>query len=754
MKKLYVIMLLVFSFSLAENMAQAVGDFGSGTTGNWGTAATWLICKTAGQWTDATVATGTPGVSNNVFIRSGHTITLDASGKNCKSLVIENGAIFKGNATQPTSSNVYVRLSGNITNNGIFGAALNDNICIECSTNVVLQGTGTYQICRIRPASNISGITITFDANATITYIGSSGSGGAGLMTLNTGNDNITYVINAGRTLTLVDYCNFATSSSTATSAVINSTFLINGTVIQQGSNGQLNLRTFPGKTCNFTVSNTGSYTVSRNCYIATSGTDTTVNFVVNGSFTSGTGNCDLTNPNQIITGTGSFTVPAAGTITVGAADGLNPTTGQVRTPTRNFNTGAYYAFSGTAAQVTGSDLPVTVSRLNINNAAGVTLTKSVKVSDTLYMNAGLLKLSNNTLTIGTAGAINISSPDATKMIVADNGACQLRKELAADGSFTFPVGDLTGTAEYSPVTLNLTALNYAVSAPAYVGVCLANVKHPSNLSKTDFLNRYWVLASSGLTSPVFNADFTFLPADVAGNINNIVGLRYISGIWSNVGKIDTAAKKVSLTIGQTLFGEYTGGEAAAIPVELVAFSASQIGSNVSLKWKTATETNNKGFEIERKTGSKFEVIGFVNGNGTSSEIHDYSYTDKLNSISAKNISYRLKQIDFDGTVNYSKDASVEVSAPTAFNLLQNYPNPFNPSTVISYQVPTNEFVNLTVFNSLGQQVALLVNEVKNPGTYNYTFDAGKLSSGIYYAVLKIGKQNEFVKTIKMSLIK
>jgi len=752
MKNIYFIVLLFCSLLLVEVNAQAVGDYGSAASGNWGTAATWLVCKTAGQWTDATVATGTPGSSINVYIRSGHTVTLDASGKNCKNLFIEPGGLFKGNATQPTSSNVYVRLSGDLTNNGTFGAALNDNICLECSTNVVIKGTGVYNICRIRPASNISNITITFDADATITYLGSTGSGGAGLMTLNSGNDNITYVINAGKTITMVDLCNFATSSSTATSANLNSTFVINGSVVQQGTNGHLNLKTATGKVCNFTIGSTGSFTVGKNLVVAQTG-DTTANIVVNGTLTTGQGYCDLSNPKQVITGTGTFNVPAGGTLYVGGPDGLNSATGQVRTAYRNYNTGAFYTFNGIAAQVTGSEFPATVSRLNVNNAAGVTLSKTLKVSDTLYLTSGLLKLGTSTLSIGAVGAVNVLSPDATKMIVIENTTAKLQKEFSANGSFAYPVGAGGTTPEYTPVNLSLTAVSYSAAAPAFVAVGLANVKHPNNTSTTDFLTHYWSLTSSGLTSPVYTADFTFVAGDVTGSKAKINGLRYTGGKWFGLGLVDTANNKISAA-NQNEFGDFTGGELGVIPVELTAFTAVANGKFVTLKWNTSTETNNKGFEIQRNTNGVFETIGFVNGAGTSSELHSYSYTDNTGALKSKSVVYRLKQIDFDGSVSFSPESAVELTAPSSFGLSQNYPNPFNPSTVICYQVPVDEHITLSVFNSLGQEVAQLVNEMKSTGTYDVTFDASKLSSGIYYAVLKVGKQNDYVKTIKMSLIK
>jgi len=528
MKKIYLMVFVMVSFLTLEANAQAVGDYGSGTSGNWGSSSTWVVCKTAGQWSDATAATGTPGASVSVYIRNGHTVTLDASGKNCKNLIIENGGLFKGNATQPTSSNVYVRLSGNLTNNGSFGASLVDNICIECSTNVVLQGTGSYKICRIRPASNISNITITFDADAAISYMGSSGSGGAGLMTLNSNNDNITYIINAGKTVTLSDLCNFATSSSTATSANLNSSFIINGSVVMLGGSGHLNLRTAAGKTCNFTVGSTGSFAIGRNLYVAQTG-DTTANIVVDGILTAGTGNFDLSNSKQIITGKGTLAIPAASTLSVGSDYGVDKTSGQLQVSTLQLDPGAYYSFAGVNPQVTGSAIPATVGRLLINNAAGVTLNKDLTVTDTMFINAGILKLGGKVLTIAASGGINIAYPDATRMVVLDNASAQLVKAFSADGSFVFPVGDVTGTPEYSPVAFYITASAYS---NAKVGVKLQNIKHPNNTSKADFLNRYWTLSGTGFTSPSYIADFKFAPGDVSGNKANIFALRYSSGKW------------------------------------------------------------------------------------------------------------------------------------------------------------------------------------------------------------------------------
>ncbi len=191
-----------------------------------------------------------------------------------------------------------------------------------------------------------------------------------------------------------------------------------------------------------------------------------------------------------------------------------------------------------------------------------------------------------------------------------------------------------------------------------------------------------------------------------------------------------------------------------AVPVELTSFSASANEGTVVLNWQTATETNNKGFEIERQRtegieqseNAEWEEIGFVIGNGTSTETHSYSYTD--NKVSSGNYYYRLKQIDFDGSFEYSKEIEVDVNLPAAFALLQNYPNPFNPSTTIKYSIPADHQVKLNVYSPLGEKVLTLVDGFRKAGQYEVNFDASGLPSGIYFYRLQSGTYTSVKKLI------
>ena len=181
------------------------------------------------------------------------------------------------------------------------------------------------------------------------------------------------------------------------------------------------------------------------------------------------------------------------------------------------------------------------------------------------------------------------------------------------------------------------------------------------------------------------------------------------------------------------------------IPVELVSFNASVNENTVSLSWTTATELNNSGFEVERALlGSEFEKIGFVSGYGTSTETHSYSFVDQ--SLAAGSYAYRLKQVDLDGSYEYSNIVNVDILTPVEFELSQNYPNPFNPSTTIKFVIPEATMVTLRVFNALGEEVALLVDRLMESGIHQVNFEAIGLNSGMYFYRIQAGDFNQVKK--------
>jgi len=185
------------------------------------------------------------------------------------------------------------------------------------------------------------------------------------------------------------------------------------------------------------------------------------------------------------------------------------------------------------------------------------------------------------------------------------------------------------------------------------------------------------------------------------------------------------------------------------IPVELLSFNGTYNNGNVTLHWSTATELNNQGFEVQRGTAnSEFERIGFVEGNGTTTETYTYVYTNK--NLNSGKYYYRLKQIDFDGSYEYSNVIEVTVGVPIVFTLNQNFPNPFNPSTTIKYSIPEKSNVTLKIYDVLGNEIGTLIKEEKPAGTYEITWSEDQLPSGIYFYRLQAGSFRETKKMILM----
>jgi len=197
----------------------------------------------------------------------------------------------------------------------------------------------------------------------------------------------------------------------------------------------------------------------------------------------------------------------------------------------------------------------------------------------------------------------------------------------------------------------------------------------------------------------------------------------------------------------------YVNGElyTGPLPVELVSFGARINDTNIILVWLTATEVNNYGFQIQRSVQTdKWEVLGFVEGHGNSNSPKEYSFLDsEVNSAGI--YSYRLKQIDNDGSYEFSKTIEVNFGSPMNYELSQNYPNPFNPSTTIRFSVLESSFINLSIFNPLGEKIEELVNEIKEPGIHTIEFNAENISSGTYFYRIKTAN---FTNIKKMVLLK
>ena len=284
----------------------------------------------------------------------------------------------------------------------------------------------------------------------------------------------------------------------------------------------------------------------------------------------------------------------------------------------------------------------------------------------------------------------------------------------------------------------------------------------PSGTDYTDNLRANLLIEDNTLTFKIPNIDTTWErlngTTNTQGRFINGSGDPCANAASSSTGRfIHIEQKKDGMRNPSSNWSKLSNAIANsipldALPVEVNSFTISTTPTSIILSWETATEVNNYGFEIQRASASPskiWEKISFVQGYGNSNSPKYYSFIDTT--IASGSYQYRLKQIDADGHFEYSFINEIYFNKVTDFTLSQNYPNPFNPTTTIQYQIKGRGHVNLKVFDLLGREVALLVNEMKEPGVYDIKFDGSKLGSGIY--IYRINT-NSFSASRKFVLLK
>jgi len=218
----------------------------------------------------------------------------------------------------------------------------------------------------------------------------------------------------------------------------------------------------------------------------------------------------------------------------------------------------------------------------------------------------------------------------------------------------------------------------------------------------------------------------------------------------SGVHEIDRTTGALIRTIHASTNCQYVElADYSIIPVELTSFTANVSDRNIVLNWSTATEINNRGFEVQRSYNkSNFENVAFITGAGTSAEKHNYSYSDQPDFNGT--VYYRLKQVDYDGSYEYSAIVEADLSIPIKFSVEQNFPNPFNPVTNVKFSIPTDELVKLEIFNAIGETVKTIEQGMLKAGNHSVSINAAGMNSGVYYYKISAGNYSAVRKMIVM----
>ncbi len=348
---------------------------------------------------------------------------------------------------------------------------------------------------------------------------------------------------------------------------------------------------------------------------------------------------------------------------------GSSPT---IAMSTINFNGTVEYNASAAQTLVAatgGGASPNTYTNLELSGVSAKTLSQNTAVNGTLTLTSGLLTLGANNLTLGASASVS-GTPSASNMIVTDSTG-ELCKAYSGAGSFTFPVGDNTGTADYSPATLNFTSGMFS-SGRACVNV--TDAKHSSNTSTTDYLTRYWTVSQSGITDFSCATTFNYVAADVAGTEGNIYTSKLDGTTWTLLNVADTANNTIGGTVNS--FSDFTGGEQTPMAVNLASFTAEATADGVMLAWETVSEVDNAGFNVYRADS---DADSWVRLNDTliptaapgSSEGHAYIWLDVYATPNVA-YTYMLEDVALDGTVTRHPPVTTALkpaAAPNAVGL-------------------------------------------------------------------------------------
>ncbi|MBN8544568.1 MAG: T9SS type A sorting domain-containing protein [Ignavibacteria bacterium] len=731
----------------------------------------------ASEWY-ANVASG-QGVPQNVVINGGNVyfaIIANVYRQLNGNLTINNGKAF----SLSQSSGGDLKIKGNLVNNGTLHTN-SRSVDFNGGAAQEISGTGTFNFSYLNAVNNSA---VTVNANISV----SNNINVNSLSSLDCGSSVITF----GSGATVTGSAPLTTGTGTlvfsGSGTVNNSTSTFNNVTIGGGVNlgagvtingtlqinpGGFLLTNFPTYGPSSTLKYNSGTIYGRGLeWSSTSGAGYPNHVQISNNTTLNLGNAGTTTARQMA---GNLTIDAGsaldmsvsgsvmerpltvfgnitngGTLKLGGING--PDAGDLIVKGNFTNNGTFNSntrevvFDGTSVQtISGTTSPV-FTYFALSNPAGVELGVNTTIQNRLRFDEGVLRLTNFNLSL-SSGATYSGTPSATQMIVT-NGTGMLKFTGTGPSTLLFPIGDETGTAEYSPAQVILN------SGTETIGVKVVDGAHPSKGPGALYLTRYWDISRDGNSSINYDLTLNYLDGDVSepAQESSLVMGKFNGTLWTVLPTTLDATANTLTVSSQTSFSQFTGGEPSALPVELSSFNAKVSAGTVLLDWETKTEMNNYGFEVERKlVNSDWTKIGFVEGYGMSNSPKFYSFKDRPSGTGK--ISYRLKQIDNDGQFEYSPVVEVLVdNLPNGFVLEQNYPNPFNPETSIRFALKEDTKATLKVYNSLGAEVVVLFDGTAEAGRYyDLKFGGNELASGFYIYKLVAG---DYVSVKKMLLMK
>lgn len=511
-------------------------------------------------------------------------------------------------------------------------------------------------------------------------------------LTINSGQ---TLTIPAGQTLTVTGTLN---NLGTITGA---GTLILNGTVVQT-----LNGTVTPA---NLNINNAAGVTATSN--VTVSGNLTTTAGTLNmGTNTLSIGGNVVRNGT---TQTGDIDA-SAGTVV------FNGTTNQTL-PNLAFKSNA---FKNLTLNNTGS---------SPNNL--ITPSSALTVNGVMTFTAGNLNIAGNNFTFGTA-ATTAGTPSSSSMIIASGGG-NVIKMVNSTGGFTFPIGDNSGMVEYSPVGFNLSSAS--ISAGAYVTANVVNARHPNMppLVST-YIDRYWNIASSGLTSIVSTITYNYVDADIHGTESTLHAGIYRSGSWNPGDPVIAASNTLIFSSTSSLTGALSAGPLVALNFgEVLTPSASCVNGSPVIKWVSSSENNTSSYQLLQLTETgKWEVL--QNINAYKGNTNKYSIT-----LQSNNNHFGIRVLDNSGKAIAFFPVNSNCQTLLNSGILTVYPNPV--SSLLTLDIAVNKIQEVSLFNVQGQ----LCNAAVTAQGQKTSMNLSALSAGVYYLYLKADDQVFTHKIIK-----